>query len=280
MQIITTRAQLCQALDAHRAQGATIGFVPTMGALHAGHLHLIDQSCSCNDITVASVFVNPIQFNNPSDLQAYPRTLEADAALLRQHRCAYLFAPSPEEMYPEPAAEQYQLGPLAEVMEGACRPGHFQGVAIVVKRLFDIVAPTRAYFGKKDFQQLAVIQHLTATLNWGVQIVPVETQRDADGLALSSRNARLSPQERNQALCISAALRMIASCGQTLPPAEIALKALEFINLHSSMRCEYVQIADAKTLLPIENWSGQGEKVACIAAFCGDVRLIDNIVLP
>lgn len=258
--------------------GKTIGFVPTMGALHEGHVNLIGRACRENDIIGCSIFVNPIQFNNPEDLKKYPRNLENDLVLLEKAGCDLVFAPSVEEMYPEPVTKKFDFGALERVMEGAYRPGHFNGVAVVIEKLFDIFGPDRAYFGEKDFQQLRIIQSLVKMENIPVEIVPCPTVREADGLAMSSRNRRLSADERAIAPWIYKTLQFARDHSGKIPVPElekICTAMLEDKGFH----VDYFEIAETATLQPIERWEESTGAIACVAAFLGSVRLIDNINL-
>lgn len=267
------------AIQKQIAEGKTIGFVPTMGALHLGHITLIKQAASENDFVAVSIFVNPIQFNNPDDLARYPRNIEADIQLLEGTGCSLVFAPSAEEMYPEPDITAFDFGKLDKVMEGKFRPGHFKGVAIVVKKLFEIVTPTKAYFGEKDFQQLAIIKKLVDMLEMPVEIIPCPIVREADGLAMSSRNARLTEQERAEAPVIYKALSGIKENYSWFIPDGIKQLVIGEIQESHYFRVEYVDVVDTKTLLPFEEWQDVEHAVVCVAAFIGSVRLIDNIVL-
>jgi pantoate--beta-alanine ligase len=268
-------------LEDQRKNGRTVGFVPTMGALHAGHLALVRRSKQENDITVCSIFVNPIQFNNKEDLRHYPRTLPADCRLLEQEGCDLLFAPDSEEIYPGGAVEAFDIdfGMLDKVMEGKFRPGHFKGVAIVVKKLFDIVQPDRAYFGKKDFQQLAIIRFMVIDKGIPVTVVPCETVREADGLAMSSRNMRLTIAERNAAPKIHEILLKSREKVGKIPVWELKEWAIKKIQEVPGMTVEYFEIADRESLMPLENWALKERAMAFAAVFLGDVRLIDNIEL-
>lgn len=261
--------------------GLTVGFVPTMGALHAGHLNLVNRSKVETDLTVCSIFVNPIQFNNKADLEKYPRPLEQDLGKLEAAGCDVAFVPDAGEMYPE--GENYfvdvDFGNLDKVMEGRFRPGHFNGVAIVVKKLFDIVQPTHAYFGKKDYQQLAVIMHMVHQLKLPVMIIPCETVREPDGLAMSSRNIRLTPEQRNLAPGIFRELESIRENAGTGPVSELQVNAINRINDIPGFKVEYLEIGDRETLMPVSNPQAPGRGVAFVAVFAGDVRLIDNIEL-
>ena len=249
-----------------------------MGALHAGHMSLVDTARHQNDIVVASVFVNPTQFNNPNDLSTYPRTEEADCALLDEHGADYAFIPSVEEMYPEPDTRVFDLGEVAAVMEGAMRPGHFNGVAQVVSKLFDMVRPTRAYFGEKDFQQIAVIRKMVQLEGFDLEIVACPIKREADGLALSSRNVRLTPEGRKQAPAIHRILEQSLSLAATKSPDELKHWVKEQIDAVPGLETEYYEIADALTMQPVQNWDSPNGTVGCVTVYCGDVRLIDNIL--
>ncbi len=280
MEIIRTVSRLSRVVDEARRDGKTIGLVPTMGALHAGHKSLVDRARRENDVVVVSVFVNPTQFNNADDLRTYPRTEEADCAMLEGCGVDFAFVPSPAEVYPEPDTRVFDLGPVAEVMEGAMRPGHFNGVAQIVSKLFAWAKPTRAYFGEKDFQQIAVIRRMVELEGFELEIVPCAIVREADGLAMSSRNVRLDEQARaiapqiHRILAESVELRR-SGC----EAAEVECLTLEAINNVDGLEAEYYQIVDAKTMQPISKWSEAGELGAagCATVFCGGVRLIDNI---
>ncbi len=277
MEIIRTVAELKAKLDDARSRG-TIGLVPTMGALHAGHLSLIERAHRENDTVVVSVFVNPTQFNNPTDLATYPRTEEADAALLSSAGVDYAFIPSVDEVYPEPDTRVFDLGPVAEVMEGAMRPGHFNGVAQVVSKLFRFTEPTRAYFGEKDFQQIAVIRRMAELEGFdSLEIIDCPIKREADGLALSSRNVRLTPEQRSIAPVIALTLRASIIKARTASLAETRQWVVDAINAYPFMQVEYYEIVDALTMQPITEWTDSTHPVGCITVFCGDVRLIDNI---
>jgi pantoate--beta-alanine ligase len=268
-------------LKSRREEGQSIGFVPTMGALHEGHLSLIRRSKCENDITICSIFVNPIQFNNREDLAKYPRNPEQDAKMLNEAGCDVIFAPSVAEMYPESEliSLNIEFGMLDKVMEGKFRPGHFKGVAIVVKKLFDIVRPARAYFGKKDFQQLAVITFMVRVLKIPVEIIPCETVRELDGLAMSSRNMRLTIAERNLAPAIYQVLLKVKEKRGKLPVWELKEWAVKKIQEKPELQVEYFEIGDRESLMPLENWNHKEDAVAFVAVFLGDVRLIDNIEL-
>lgn len=257
--------------------GLKVGFVPTMGALHDGHLSLINRAKKDNDIVVSSVFVNPIQFNNPTDLEKYPRTPERDIEKLEQAGCDAVFMPSVDEMYPEKVEDHYDFGDLERVMEGACRPGHFNGVAIVVRKLFEIVNPDRAYFGEKDFQQLAIIKKMVLNLNMNLEIVPCPIIRENDGLAMSSRNVRLNETERAIAPQIYETLNDAASRKNEMTPAELRQYALDKFATIKEFDVEYVEITDEINLKSIENWNECEHARIFVALQLGPVRLIDNV---
>ncbi len=278
MKIVHTIKDLQAELTALRAQGETVGLVPTMGALHAGHASLVKRSVSENGVTVVSVFVNPTQFNDKNDLEKYPRTLDADCRLLEECGAAFVFAPSVSEMYPEPDTRQFSYAPLDTVMEGAFRPGHFNGVCQIVSKLFDAVQPDKAYFGEKDFQQLAIIREMVRQIGVnGLEIVGCPIVREEDGLALSSRNQRLSAQERENALNISQTLFKSRNFAATHTVSETQKMVEDAIEVAPGLRLEYFEIVDGNTLQKINNWEDTSYAVGCITVFCGEVRLIDNI---
>lgn len=276
MKLYTTISSFREALEEDQAKGLKIGFVPTMGALHKGHLSLVEIAGTMSDIVVVSIFVNPNQFNDSRDLANYPRTLEADMKLLSTCRCDYLFYPAVEEIYPVPDTRTFEFGNLETVMEGKFRPGHFNGVAQVVSRLFEIVRPDTAFFGEKDFQQLAIIKDLVRQLKLNIHIVPCQIVREADGLAMSSRNKLLLPQHREEAPLIFRTLQEAKKLSSGKSVAEIKEFVINKINSGSLLKVEYFEIVDDTTLLSIENWSDPGIKVGCIAVFAGKIRLIDN----
>ena len=278
MELFKKKLDLELALDQDRASGLTIGFVPTMGALHEGHLSLVDRAGAENDRVVVSIFVNPNQFNDPNDLKNYPRTLEADLALLTSHRCDYLFLPDVTEIYPEPDTRKFDFGTLETVMEGRFRPGHFNGVAQVVSRLFDIVHPNIAYFGQKDFQQYSIIKRMCALLCFPITIVPCEIVRETDGLAMSSRNALLTAEHRAVAPQIYRILQEALCESVFSTPEEVKIGVSEKIGKIALLRLEYFEIVDELTLQPVHSWEQKGKKVGCIAVYAGQVRLIDNLV--
>lgn len=277
MKIIDTIKDLRLLLDESRAAGKSVGLVPTMGALHAGHASLVERAVKENDVVVVSVFVNPTQFNDKNDLKNYPRTLDADCALLERIGATVAFAPSVEEMYPEEDTRQFSFAPLDTVMEGACRPGHFNGVAQIVSKLFYAVEPDRAYFGEKDFQQLAIIREMVRQLGMELEIVGCPIVREEDGLAMSSRNTLLSEDERERALTISSTLFASVDFAKVNTLAATKAFVEDMINDTPGLELEYYQIVDGKTLQEIGEWSDSDYVVGCIALFCGNIRLIDNI---
>ena len=277
MKVIHTIEDLQAGLSVLKAQGKKVGLVPTMGALHAGHASLVKRSVNENDVTVVSVFVNPTQFNDKNDLVKYPRTLEADCKLLEDCGATLVFAPSVEEMYPEPDTRQFGYAPLDTVMEGAFRPGHFNGVCQIVSKLFDAVKPHRAYFGEKDFQQLAIIREMVRQMKFDLEIVGCPIVRVEDGLALSSRNARLSSDERENALNISRTLFKSRTFAATHSVSETQKMVEDAIAAAPGLRLEYFEIVDGNTLQKIGDWNETSYAVGCITVFCGEVRLIDNI---
>lgn len=281
MKQLSTLREMERFITPLTEKGTSIGFVPTMGALHEGHLSLIRRAKAENQLTLCSVFVNPIQFNNPEDLDKYPRTLSTDVKMLEKAGCDVLFSPLAEEMYPQGTTESLELdwGMLDKVMEGKFRPGHFKGVAIVVKKLFSLTHPTRAYFGKKDYQQLTVIRSMVKQLRLPVAIIPCDTVREPDGLAMSSRNMRLSIAERQVAPVIYEVLCRVREKAGKMPVKELREWAIRKIQEHPSIRVEYFEIGDKETLMPLENWSLKSRAVAFTAVFLGDVRLIDNLEL-
>lgn len=325
MLVFEKKTDLEKHLTEQRKRGHTVGFVPTMGALHKGHISLIERSKAENDVTVCSIFVNPTQFNDKSDLEKYPRPIEADKALLEKTGCDVLFVPGEREIYPEggetrdegrgtkegmgntdmgivgttvqhlPADTQsqlrqtslksdnrylqVQLGNLEKVMEGTRRPGHFEGVVQVVSKLFDIVSPDRAYFGQKDFQQQTIIKEMVRQLNYGIQIITCPIVREPDGLAMSSRNARLTPSERAVAGIISQTLFTIQKLAGKLSVDELTMLVESEIAEGSLTELEYFEIVDARTLQPVLNLDKAESAVACIAVKVGQVRLIDNVIL-
>jgi pantoate--beta-alanine ligase len=299
MKQVTKAADLTAAVEEAKKQHLAIGLVPTMGALHEGHLSLIERALKENDFVVVSLFVNPIQFNNKEDLEKYPRTIEADLELIKslelkiknEAKATQLlaFTPTVEEMYPQgEPKEVYHFGPIEEVMEGPRRPGHFSGVAVVVRRLFDLAQPTRAYFGEKDYQQIAVIRNLLEQIKYPIKLVPCPIVRADDGLALSSRNMRLSPEARAIAPTINATLEQAAEMAEYEEVEDVkewvldTLASFHEVNPQPNGLCfepEYFEIVDAITLQPIESWDDAKDNgaVGCIAVWLDGVRLIDIV---
>ena len=277
MKLVHTIKELQSELDALRNIGKTIGLVPTMGALHAGHASLVKRAVAENDVVVVSDFVNPTQFNDRNDLIKYPRTLDADCELLEKVGASFVFAPSVEEIYPEPDTRRFSYAPLDTVMEGRFRPGHFNGVCQIVSKLFDAVQPDRAYFGEKDFQQLAIIREMVRQLKYNLEIVGCSIVREEDGLALSSRNKRLSAEERENALNISRTLFKSRTFAATHSVSETQKMVEDAIAAAPGLRLEYFEIVDGNTLQKINDWEDTSYAVGCITVFCGEVRLIDNI---
>lgn len=281
MIILRTVNDVRQFVARERGRQASVGLVPTMGALHEGHLSLVEKAVAGNDVTIVSVFVNPTQFNNPEDLATYPRKEEDDFRLLAEAGATAVFAPSVEEMYPGgPEAQPvhtFELGTAAEVMEGKYRPGHFQGVAQVVSLLFRIVEPDCAYFGEKDFQQIAVIRNMIKSEGINVEIVACPIKRAGDGLALSSRNALLTPAQRSIAPSIHAALKESVEFSRTHSIRQTHDYVVDRINAVEGLEVEYFEIVDARTLQKIDEWEESPWIVGCITVYCGKVRLIDNM---
>lgn len=277
MKVFNSAAELQAYITTERTAGRTVGFVPTMGALHAGHISLVKRALQECDRCVVSVFVNPTQFNDPKDLATYPRTFEADALLLAEAGADAVFHPSVEEVYPERDERIFEVGRVAEVMEGAHRPGHFNGVMQVVNRLFDIVRPDKAFFGDKDFQQIAVVRAMVRLIGSPVQIVDCPIVREADGLALSSRNVRLTPEQRSIAPNIYRILRESLDFAKEHTPKETELWVINQLNAIEQLRVEYYEIVDADSLERVESWQDSLRIQGCITVFCGEVRLIDNI---
>ena len=261
-----------------KKENKSVGFVPTMGALHQGHITLVTQCRLENEVCVVSVFVNPTQFNNPEDLTNYPRTFEADCAMLQLAGVDVVFAPSVGEMYPEEDKRSFNFGALEHVMEGAHRPGHFNGVAQVVSKLFAMVMPDRSYFGEKDFQQLAIIKEMVKQLELPVQVIPCAIVREADGLAMSSRNTRLTPAQRRVVPLIHQVLAQSKTGLATQSVEEVKQWVIDKINKEPLLEVEYFEIADALTLQSVVSWEQSGNKVGFVAVHVGDVRLIDNVL--
>ncbi len=279
MKVFKKIVDLQNALFEERKQGKEIGLVPTMGALHEGHASLVRRSVGENGVTVVSVFVNPTQFNDKNDLKNYPRNLEADCALLESCNADYVFAPEVEDMYPTPDTRHFEFPPVSTVMEGAHRPGHFNGVCQVVSRLFYIVRPDRAYFGEKDWQQIAVVKAMVRQLALGVQIVECPIVRDDDGLARSSRNSLLAPDERAIAPAIYEALKSSVTYAKKHTLKETHDKVVADINKVEGLDVEYFSIVDGNTLQDVAEWEDSPYVVGCITVYCGKtpIRLIDHI---
>ena len=275
MEIIRTVDQLKNRITEAKSANRSIGLVPTMGALHDGHISLVDRARRENDVVVVSVFVNPTQFNNAADLATYPRTEEADCAKLEAAGVDIAFIPSVEEVYPEPDTRVFDLGEVANVMEGPMRPGHFNGVAQIVSKLFSMTQPTRAYFGEKDFQQIAVIRRMVEIEDFDIDIVDCPIKRADDGLALSSRNVRLTAAQRAVAPAIHRIMAESVALAADHTVDEVKQWVIDNINNVDQMQVEYYEIVHPLTMQPVDNWSN--EPVGCITVYCGDVRLIDNI---
>lgn len=276
MILVKTRKALSEQLQLTGKAGE-VGFVPTMGALHRGHLTLVERAVAENPIVVVSIFVNPNQFNDLNDLKRYPRNLEADLKLLEGTGCHLVFAPEAEEIYPEPDTRKFIFGKLETVMEGKHRPGHFNGVAQVVSKLFDLVKPKRAYFGLKDFQQLAIINAMVKQLRLPVEIVACDIVREKSGLAMSSRNELLSPEDRKEAALINQTLTRAAELVGKKSVQALEEWVTETINNSPALNVEYFEVVDNESLQHVSDWSEEGEKTGCIAVFCGKIRLIDNV---
>ncbi len=280
MKVINKTSDLQAIIEQLKNDGKSIGLVPTMGALHKGHLSLVKNSISNNDITVVSIFVNPTQFNNPNDLASYPRTVDKDLELLQTVGCDVVFAPEADDIYSKSETDsrfEFDFEGLDKVMEGKFRPGHFNGVVQIVSKLFDLVRPNRAYFGEKDFQQLAIIRLMTRRYNLPIEIVPCPIVREDSGLALSSRNSLLKDNEKQVASHIYAVLN---ESRQFVPQTEVEeLKqcVIAAIEQKPELKVEYFDIVDGHTLKSIGKWDESDYVVGCITVFCGDVRLIDNI---
>jgi pantoate--beta-alanine ligase len=277
MFLIETIIELQKKLNVLKKSGIT-GFVPTMGALHKGHISLVEKAVSECHTVVVSIFVNPTQFNDKTDLEKYPRNLNADLKLLEKTGCHVVFAPKEDEIYPEPDNRKFNFGALETVMEGKHRPGHFNGVAQVVSKLFEIVRPDKAYFGLKDFQQLAIIKNMVAQLNLPVEVVPCSIVREDSGLAMSSRNELLTVEERKNAATIFDTLFKAKELSKEKSVHELVKWITETINKNRHLTVEYVDIVDDIKLQPVKSWDENSTKICCVAVFCGKVRLIDNIV--
>ncbi len=278
MELIKTKKNLNLYLAGLLAEGGSIGFVPTMGALHKGHLSLTEIAGKHSDFVIVSIFVNPTQFNDPDDLRNYPRNLEKDLSLLSvQGKTAAVFSPEVNEIYPEPDLRKFDFGQLDKVMEGAHRPGHFNGVAQVVSKLFEIVQPHKAFFGQKDFQQLAIVRQLVKQMKSEIEIISCPIIRENDGLAMSSRNVLLSQEERIHAANISKTLFKSKELAKSMDVVKLTEWVTIELNKDPFLQVEYFQIVDSLTLMPVESWSEPVEKQGCVAVKIGKVRLIDNI---
>ena len=277
MIVYRTKTDLTGHLLSLQNEGKTIGLVPTMGALHEGHMSLVEKAKAENDIVVVTIFVNPTQFNDPSDLDHYPRTLDQDLELLRQLEADLVFVPSVKEMYPEEDTHFFDLGSLDKVMEGKHREGHFKGVAQIVSKFFLLIRPHRAYFGQKDFQQLVIISRLVEILELNLTIVPCPIIREKDGLAMSSRNTRLSQEERKLAPKIYETLVQARENMEDLTPSQLKEWVTLQFKKQSELNLEYFEIVEDKGLMPIDEWDPLVNKVACLAVHLGGVRLIDNL---
>lgn len=278
MIVYRSKEDLAGHLQGAKKEGSIVGLVPTMGALHKGHASLVEQATRECDIVIVTIFVNPTQFNNPSDLEHYPRTLDQDLEMLRSLDASIVFVPSELEMYPEKDSRIFDLTPLDRVMEGRYREGHFNGVAQIVSKLFTLVQPHRAYFGQKDFQQLVIIRHMVDLLNMNVEVVACPIIREKDGLAMSSRNIRLGPAERNEAPKIYQILKEAAGKKDLLSPSQLKLWVGERFKNQCLVELVYFEIVDDKGLKPVMSWEDEQNKVACIAVILGGVRLIDNLI--
>lgn len=277
MKVFSEVSDLRKALEECRKEGKSIGLVPTMGALHSGHISLVDKCVKENDVCVVSIFVNPTQFNNATDLEKYPRTVEADVNLLESANCTFAFTPSVEEIYPTEDTRVFDFSPLDQVMEGPARPGHFNGVGQIVSKLFDIVEPQKAYFGEKDFQQLAIIREMVRRYSYNIEIIGCPIVREESGLALSSRNARLSENEKKSAVKISQALFQSVNMQKTHSLQEVKQWVIDTINEDPILEVEYYEIVNSQTLQSVEEWADAEGITGCITVYCGEVRLIDNI---
>lgn len=277
MKVFSNITETKEVLGRHRSKGQSIGFVPTMGALHKGHISLVTKAVSENDVAIVSIFVNPTQFNDKSDLKNYPRTPELDIRLLEESGVQYIFMPTEVEIYPEPDTRIFDFGMLDKVMEGAHRPGHFNGVAQVVSKLLSIVEPHRAYFGQKDFQQLAIIRQLVKQIKSEVEIISCPIKREDDGLAMSSRNLLLEPEKRKSAPTIFKTLSVAREKVNELSVEEVKNWVISSINSDPNLSVEYFSLADSDSLQPVTNWTDSKSIIGCIAVKAGSVRLIDNV---
>lgn len=275
MIVVETIKSLKQELEKYNSKN--VGFVPTMGALHDGHISLVKRSVEENDVTVVSVFVNPTQFNDKADLERYPRTEEADKKLLEAAGCDIVFMPQVEEMYPEEDTRVFNFGSIETVMEGKYRPGHFNGVAQIVSKLFYAVEPTRSYFGEKDFQQVAIIRDMVKQLNIPVEIIACPIIREESGLARSSRNELLSAEERKKAALISQVLSKSVNFAKEMSVEEVKNWVNDQFKSDDTFKMDYYDIVDGNNLQSVSSWDESDYIVGCIAIYCGKIRLIDNI---
>jgi pantoate--beta-alanine ligase len=278
MKLIRSKFELLTDIQLLKFLGKTIGFVPTMGALHAGHIALVKRAVAENDICIVSIFVNPTQFNNITDLEKYPRNLERDAKLLENAGCELIFAPESDMIYNLDEISnrfEFDFGGLDTIMEGKFRPGHFNGVVQIVSKFFQLIQPNKAYFGEKDFQQLAIIHNMVNILNFDVEIVDCPIIRESSGLAMSSRNERLTDEQRKKAVEISKVLFESRNFATKLSPKELTRCVIDKINIVPELEVEYYEIVNSITLQPLVSWSEPA--IGCIAVYCGKVRLIDNI---
>ena len=278
MKIIRLKNDILAEIQLLKSAGKTIGYVPTMGALHNGHKALVARCVAENDVCIVSVFVNPTQFNNASDLEKYPRNLERDAEMLQQVGCQIVFAPEPDEIYSSIEMNnrfEFDFNGLDTVMEGKFRSGHFNGVVQIVSKFFELIQPDKAYFGEKDFQQLAIIHHMVKVLNFNVEIIDCPIVREQSGLALSSRNERLTSEQKKNAVEISRILFESRNFAAQLSPKELTHWVVEKVNAVSGLEVEYYEIVDSESLQTLNSWTAPA--VGCIAVYCGEVRLIDNI---
>ena len=278
MIVYRTKTDLSGHLLSLQNEGKSIGLVPTMGALHQGHMSLVEKAAAENDVVVVTIFLNPTQFNDPSDLDLYPKTLDQDLELLRQLEADLVFVPAVKEMYPNEDTQVFDLGGLDKVMEGKLRPGHFNGVAQIVSKLFLMIRPHRAYFGQKDFQQLVVIHRLVEILDMNLTIVSCPIIRENDGLAMSSRNTRLSKEERKLAPFIYETLVHASELMEALSPSQLKEWVILQFKKQSALELEYFEIVEDKGLMPVVKWDEEVNKVACLAVLLGGVRLIDNLI--
>lgn len=276
MKVVATKTELLKVVDNWKRESLNVGFVPTMGALHEGHLSLVKEAKEQSDVVVVSIFVNPTQFNNPNDLKSYPSNLDRDLKML-EGMCELIFAPTVKEMYPEVDKRQFNFGGLETVMEGEFRPGHFNGVAQIVSKLFEYVNPDKAFFGEKDFQQLAIIRRLVKDLKMAIEVIGCPIIREADGLAMSSRNQLLEPVMRKNAPIIAKTLFDSFNFAPGKTVQETKELVVTLINSTGLLEVEYFDIVDGDTLQSVDKWSDSDYIVGCIAVFAGEVRLIDNV---